>query len=71
MKHIKNIKSDRKSRNQENSSSQEASPSSCVVGSNGASVLRIFTPKLIKLMENNDELSITIQRLVLLCMQKN
>lgn len=66
----KNIKSDRKSRNQENSSSQEASPSSCVVGSNGASVLRIFTPKLLKLMENDDELSITIQRLVLLCMQK-
>jgi hypothetical protein len=65
-----NIKSDRKSRNQENSSSQEASPSSCVVGSNGASVLRIFTPKLLKLMENDDELSITIQRLVLLCMQK-
>ena len=66
----KNIKSDRKSRNQENSSSQEASPSSCVVRSNGASVLRIFTPKLLKLMENDDELSITIQRLVLLCMQK-
>jgi hypothetical protein len=66
----KNIKSDRKSRNQENSSSREASPSSCVVGSNGASVLRIFTPKLLKLMENDDELSITIQRLVLLCMQK-
>jgi len=66
----KNIKSDRKSRNQENSSSQEASPSNCVVGSNGASVLRIFTPKLLKLMENDDELSITIQRLVLLCMQK-
>jgi hypothetical protein len=33
-------------------------------------VLRIFTPKLLKLMENDDELSITIQRLVLLCMQK-
>ncbi len=66
----KNTKSDRKSRNQENSSSHMSPPTSCIVGSNGASVVRIFTPKLLKLMENDDEVSITIQRLVLLCMQK-
>jgi hypothetical protein len=65
----KNTQSDRKSRNQENSSSHMPPPSSCIVGSNGASVLRIVTPKLLKLMENDDELSITIQRLVLLSMQ--
>ena len=66
----KNTQSDRMPRNQENSSFHMPPPSSCIVGSNGASVLRIFTPKLLKLMENDDELSITIQRLVLLCMQK-
>ncbi len=66
----KNIKSGRNSRNQENSSSKMTPPSSCIVGSNGASAIRIFTPKLLKLMENDEELSISIQRLVLLCMQK-
>jgi hypothetical protein len=52
------------------SSSNEVPPSSCIVGSTGASALRIFTPKLLKLMENDDELSRSIQRLVLLCMHK-
>jgi len=66
----KNFKSDKKSRNQEDASSYMAPPSSCIVGSNGASVLRMFTPKLLKLMENDDELSHSIQRLVLLCMQR-
>ena len=55
---------------QDKSSSNEVPPSSCIVGSNGASALRIFTPKLLKLMENDDELSRSIQRLVLLCMHK-
>jgi len=52
------------------SSSSKVPPSSCIVGSNGASALRICTSKLLKLMENDDELSLSIQRLVLLCMHK-
>ncbi|KAL7533668.1 hypothetical protein ACHAWF_004582 [Thalassiosira exigua] len=41
-----------------------------VVGPNGATMLRITTPKLLKLMENDDELSSSMQRLVLRCMQE-
>lgn len=55
---------------QDKSSSNEVPPSSYIVGSNGASALRIFTPKLLKLMENDDELSRSVQRLVLICMHK-
>ena len=47
-----------------------AARSSLVVGPNGASMLRISTSKLLQLMENDDELSTSIQRLVLLCMQE-
>ena len=41
-----------------------------VVGANGASILRISTQKLLRLMENDQELSMSIQRLVLVCLQE-
>eukprot|EP00579_Thalassiosira_antarctica_P022101 CAMPEP_0201988938 /NCGR_PEP_ID=MMETSP0904-20121228/92586_1 /ASSEMBLY_ACC=CAM_ASM_000553 /TAXON_ID=420261 /ORGANISM="Thalassiosira antarctica, Strain CCMP982" /LENGTH=447 /DNA_ID=CAMNT_0048543137 /DNA_START=232 /DNA_END=1574 /DNA_ORIENTATION=- len=41
-----------------------------IVGSNGAAMLRISTSKLLQLMKNDNELSSSIQRLVLLCMQE-
>ena len=41
-----------------------------VVGANGASILRISTQKLLRLMENDQELSMSIQRLVSVCMQE-
>ena len=41
-----------------------------VVGQGGASVLRISTHKLLELMKNDNELSTSIQRLVLICMQE-
>lgn len=41
-----------------------------VIGANGAAVLRISTHKLLRLMKNDTELSTSIQRLVLLCMQE-
>jgi hypothetical protein len=47
-----------------------ASMSRFVVGASGASILRISTHKLLRLMENDQELSTSIQRLVLSCMQE-
>ena len=41
-----------------------------VVGASGASILRISTQKLLRLMENDQELSMSIQRLVLVCLQE-
>ena len=41
-----------------------------VVGQGGASVLRISTHKLLELMKNDNELSTSIQRLVLICMHE-
>ena len=68
-----NSKSNKRSKNH---SAEEASNSNVVpqrsfaVGSKGASMLRISTPKLLQLMKDDDELSSSIQRLVLLCMQE-
>eukprot|EP00581_Thalassiosira_minuscula_P017832 CAMPEP_0183723372 /NCGR_PEP_ID=MMETSP0737-20130205/14956_1 /TAXON_ID=385413 /ORGANISM="Thalassiosira miniscula, Strain CCMP1093" /LENGTH=385 /DNA_ID=CAMNT_0025953633 /DNA_START=360 /DNA_END=1517 /DNA_ORIENTATION=- len=47
-----------------------ASRGSFVVGPNGAAMLRISTSKLLQLMKNDNELSSSIQRLILLCMQE-
>jgi hypothetical protein len=69
VKAAKNIKGDKRPRNRENETNL-SSPSSSIVSLNGASVLRISTPRLLKLMENDDELSCSIQRFVLLSMQK-
>jgi len=44
--------------------------SSFIVGPNGASMMRISTSKLLRLMKNDDELSSSVQRLVLQCMQE-
>lgn len=64
-------KSEKKSKAVEDTSSTAAAPMSrFVVGPNGAAVLRISTHKLLKLMKNDTELSTSIQRLVLLCMQE-
>lgn len=41
-----------------------------VVGASGASILRISMHKLLQLMENDQELSMSIQRLVLVCLQE-
>ncbi|KAL7435254.1 hypothetical protein ACHAXM_004549 [Skeletonema potamos] len=40
------------------------------VGQDGAVLLRISTPKLLELMNDDNELSVSVQRLVLLCMQE-
>ncbi|MFM7241781.1 MAG: hypothetical protein ACKO3A_06770 [Opitutia bacterium] len=64
-------KSEKKSKAVEDTSSTATAPMSrFVVGPNGAAVLRISTHKLLKLMKNDTELSSSIQRLVLLCMQE-
>lgn len=51
-------------------SSMIAPRDSFLVDSNGASMLKISTTKLLQLMEHDDELFCSIQRLVLLCMQE-
>lgn len=70
----KSSKSDKKSRSQAEvppeGNSTTAAASSFVVGSKGASMLRISTVKIIKLMKNDNELTSSIQRLVSLCMQE-
>mmetsp|Transcript_19210 Transcript_19210/g.35904 ORF Transcript_19210/g.35904 Transcript_19210/m.35904 type:complete len:367 (-) Transcript_19210:2707-3807(-) len=43
--------------------------SSFIVGPNGASMMRISTSKLLRLMKNDNELYSSVQRLVLQCMQ--
>jgi hypothetical protein len=71
-------KSDKKSKSPDmiqetaDSSTTESSPQQgrFVVGPNGAVMLRISTSKLLKLMEDDDELSNSIQRLILLSMQE-
>ena len=44
--------------------------SSFIVGPNGASMMRISTSKLLRLMKNDNELSSSVQLLVLQCMHK-
>lgn len=41
-----------------------------VAGPNGATLLRIYTPKLLKAMDHDNQLSDSINRLILLCMQE-
>jgi hypothetical protein len=69
-----NGKSDKKSRGAaavEGARSDATAPTSrFVVGPDGASVLRISTHKLLRMMKNDTELSTSIQRLVLVCMQE-
>ena len=55
---------------QETNSTSTSQARSFVVGSTGASMLRISTSKLLKLMKEDNELTNSIQRLVLLCMQE-
>ena len=55
---------------QETNSTSTSQARSFVVGSTGASMLRISTSKLLKLMKDDNELTNSIQRLVLLCMQE-
>jgi len=45
-------------------------PSSFIAGTQGAAMLRISTSKLLKLMKDDNELTASIQRLVLHCMQE-
>jgi hypothetical protein len=69
---MKSRKSDKRPKAQaaSDSNSTSVAPSRFVVGSNGASMLRISTDKIIKLMKNDNELTSSIQRLVSLCMQE-
>ena len=55
---------------QETNSTSTSQASTFVVGTTGASMLRISTSKLLKLMKDDNELTNSIQRLVLLCMQE-
>lgn len=64
----KNSKSDKKKRSED--SAVVAPSSNLLVGPNGATMIRISTSKLLQLMDNDNELSSSIQRLVLLCMQE-
>jgi hypothetical protein len=48
----------------------EGSTSSLTAGDGGAVLLRISTSKLLELMDDDNELSSSVQRLVLLCMQE-
>ncbi|KAL7455328.1 hypothetical protein ACHAWC_006865 [Mediolabrus comicus] len=48
----------------------EGSTSSLTAGDGGAVLLRISTSKLLELMSDDNELSLSVQRLVLLCMQE-
>jgi len=48
----------------------EGSTSSLTAGEGGAVLLRISTSKLLELMSDDNELSLSVQRLVLLCMQE-
>jgi hypothetical protein len=41
-----------------------------IAGPNGATLLRLSTPKLLKAMNHDDQLSDSINRLILLCMQE-
>ena len=52
------------------SSENTTSAHSFIVGPNGASMMRISTSKLLRLMKNDNELSNSVQRLILQCMQK-
>lgn len=73
-KTTKSSKSDKKSRSQVitplEGNSTSVAASSFVVGSKGASMLRISTDKITKLMKNDNELTSSIQRLVSLFMQE-
>lgn len=65
-----NSKSDKKSKITSTGAAPSLPVSRFVVGPNGATVLRISTHKLLKLMKNDSELSASIQRLVLIAMQE-
>lgn len=69
LKAAKNIKRDKRPGNRE-TETNSTSPMSSIISLNGASVLRVSTTRLLKLMENDDELSCSIQRFVFLCMRK-
>ena len=73
-KTTKSSKSDKKSRSQVvaplEGNSTTVAASSFVVGSKGASMLRISKDKITKLMKNDNELTSSIQRLVSLFMQE-
>lgn len=58
------------SMSQDTASSTVAPQDSFIVGSNGASMMSISTTRLMQLMENDDELVSSIQRLVRHCMQE-
>lgn len=71
-KTTKRSKNDKKSRSQvlPDGNSTAVAESRFVVGSQGASMLRISTDKIIKLMKNDNELTSSIQRLVSVSMQE-
>jgi len=63
----------KKSKSTENTTSAHptiSAGSSFIVGPNGASMMRISTSKLLRLMKNDNELSSSVQQLVLQCMQE-
>ncbi|KAL9187753.1 hypothetical protein ACHAXT_006131 [Thalassiosira profunda] len=63
-----------KTKSKSKSGKKEATASSSAktvaIGPSGASMLRMSTSKVLELMENDNELSSSVQRLVLLCMQE-
>lgn len=69
-------KTQKKSKSKKSTTTQDTTDSTLaprdhfVVGSKGASMFRVSTSKLLKLMDNDDELSRSIQRLILLNMQE-
>jgi hypothetical protein len=72
-KTTKSCKSDKKAQSQvvvPDGNSTAVAESRIVVGSQGASMLRISTDKIIKLMKNDNELTSSIQRLVSVSMQE-
>lgn len=72
-KTTKSSKSDKKAQSQvvvPDGNSTAVAESRFVVGSQGASMLRISTDKIIKLMKNDNELTSSIQRLVSVSMQE-
>jgi hypothetical protein len=56
--------------NKTKSSSSSATVETLVAGPNGSTLLRISTPKLLQAMNHDDQLSDSINRLILLCMQE-
>ena len=63
-------KSKKNSKSSKTMTNHTTLPSSFIAGTQGAAMLRISTSKLLKLMKDDNELTASIQRLVLHCMQE-